>query len=406
MKNGKINCCSTRPLTGAGSPPRRCATEKCFTLGTAFLFAALVTALNCQGVERIVFERDGQRQEIAGQLLVTAEDGGRLIQAANGVLWTIQPEEMLDQRSDDVPFQPLDRDEMIESLRQELPGFEFHTTTHFIIAYNTTKAYAHWCGGLHERLYNGFYNYWRRRGAELQDPSTPLVAIVFADRPSYATYSMEELGKAAESIVGYYSLQSNRVVTYDLTGSQQLRSAGPRPKAAAQINQLLARPSAAQTVATIVHEATHQLAYNSGLQRRYADNPLWLSEGLAMYFETPDLKSSRGWRGIGTVNRIRLSQLRRFESTRPTDSLRTLLATDDRVRDGETAVAAYAESWALCYFLLRRYPKEFVAYLADQANKKPLVYDAPDQRLLEFQRHFGNVVTLDEEFQRYVEKLR
>ena len=369
------------------------------------LVAAAITR-ECTAIERVVIQRDGERQEISGQLLVTAEDGGRLIEAANGVLWTIQPEEILGQRSDDAPFQPLGRDGMVASLREELPGFEFHTTTHFVVAYNTTKAYAHWCGGLHERLYSGFYNYWRRRGAELQNPSSPLIAIVFADRSSYAAYSRDELGKAADSIVGYYSLRSNRVVTFDLTGSEKIRANRPRPKAAVHINQLLARPSAAETVATIVHEATHQLAYNSGLQRRYADNPLWLSEGLAMFFETPDLKSNRGWRGIGTINRNRLGQFRRFQATQATNSLESLLSTDDRVRNGDTAVAAYAESWALCYFLLKRYPQQFVAYLADQSHKAPLVYDTPRDRLLEFQRHFGEVSALEEEFRRYMKRVR
>ena len=40
-------------------------------------------------------------------------------------------------------------------------------------------------------------------------------------------------------------------------------------------------PDWERNVATIIHEATHQLAYNSGMQRRYADNPMWVSEGLA-----------------------------------------------------------------------------------------------------------------------------
>jgi hypothetical protein len=376
------------------------------TWGLALRLIFLFGSTNCLALEHVVIERDGQRQEITGELVVTAEDGGQLIRAGDGVLWTIQPEEMLSRRSDSMPFQPFDRDKMIESLRLELPGFEFHTTSHFIIVYNTTEAYAEWCGGLHERLYNGFFNYWKRQGAELADPPGPLVAIVFADQASYASYASDELGTAAKSIVGYYSLRSNRVVTYDLTGSQQIRTANPRPKVALQINQLLAQPAAAPTVATIVHEATHQLAYNSGLQRRYADNPLWLSEGLAMYFETPDLKSSRGWRGIGNVNRNRLNQVRIYQQTRPSDSLQTLLATDDRVRDGETAINAYAESWALCHFLLKRYPDRFVDYLAEQAKKNPLVYDTPQQRLLEFQRHFRSITALDAEFQRFIEKLR
>ena len=47
---------------------------------------------------------------------------------------------------------------------------------------------------------------------------------------------------------------------------------------------------------TVIHEATHQIAFNCGLHTRYADNPLWLTEGMALYFETPDLRSRSGWR--------------------------------------------------------------------------------------------------------------
>ena len=59
-----------------------------------------------------------------------------------------------------------------------------------------------------------------------------------------------------------------------------------------------------ETERTIVHEAVHQLAYNSTLQRRMADNPYWVSEGLATYFESPDLNSLRGWRNIGAINTV------------------------------------------------------------------------------------------------------
>ena len=370
-----------------------------------FVLVVLV-ATSASALEHVVIERGGQRQTISGKLVVSAEDGGRLIQTADGVLWTIQPKEMIDQQFDDAPYVPFERNEMIAALQRELPGFEFHTTTHYIIAYNTTKAYAQWYGALHERLYGGFYNFWRRRGAELSDPTSQLVAIVFSEQSDYTQHSRNELGKAAESIVGYYSLRTNRVVTYDLTGSHKFRSSKGRPRGKQQVNQLLTQPSAAPTVATIVHEATHQLAYNSGLQKRYADNPLWLSEGLAMFFETPDLNSNRGWRGIGAVNGNRLTQLREFMPNRPSTSLRDLLASDDRTRDGATALDAYAESWALCHFLLKRYPKQFVAYLAEYAKKKPLVYDTPQARMLAFQEHFGSVSGLDVEFRRYIEKLR
>ena len=81
---------------------------------------------------------------------------------------------------------------------------------------------------------------------------------------------------------------------------------------AAHINQVLSQPAAERTVATIVHEATHQLAYNTGLQTRYAGNPMWVSEGIAVYFETPDLDSARGWRYIGAINRLHLNHFREY----------------------------------------------------------------------------------------------
>ena len=68
-------------------------------------------------------------------------------------------------------------------------------------------------------------------------------------------------------------------------------------------------------VATIIHEATHQLAFNRGLQARFADVPLWVSEGIALYFETPDLRNSRGWQTVGAVNRVRLDRFRQYLTT-------------------------------------------------------------------------------------------
>ena len=380
----------------------------------SFLLIGSLVALSTVdlfGLDYVTLERDGQRHNLRGKIMVIATDGGLLLQACDGILWTVQPEEIVEQKDDAKPFVPLSREAIVKQLQRELPGFEFYETQHFVVGYNTTKAYAQWCGGLYERLHSGFHNYWRRRGAALEEPQWPLVALVFQDKSSYAAYAHEELGTAAESIVGYYSLRSNRITTYDLTGSEQLRTAGPRPRAAVRnsqlrINQLLSRPQAEPTVATLIHEATHLLAYNSGLQRRYADNPLWLSEGVAVFFETPDLKSRRGWRSIGTINRTRLAQLQSYLPTRPADSLVTLLRDDARMRDGDTAVNAYAESWALCHFLLRRHPTAFVDYLETHAGKTPLVYDTPQERIELFEKHFGTIQALEVEFRRYVEKLR
>jgi hypothetical protein len=134
---------------------------------------------------------------------------------------------------------------------------------------------------------------------------------------------------------------------------------------------------------------------------------LWVSEGIAIYFETPDLQSSKGWSGIGKVHRSRLTDFRRSLAARPKDSLSTLFADDKRFRQTQSAPIAYAESWALIHFLLKRYPRQLQDYLRLLSEKKPLFFDSPEVRLQEFRRCFGKDPSeLDSEFLRYVASLR
>jgi hypothetical protein len=358
-------------------------------------------------LDYLSFQRDGKSLKASGKVVVEAQDGGVLLLDRAGVLWAVTPEEKTAQSQDDQPYSTFNKEELAEQLLRELPdGFRTHDTVHYLICYNTSQAYAQWCGSLFERLHQSFTNYWEKRGFKLTEPSGPLVALVFDDQASYSQYARKELGEATSSIVGYYSLATNRVTMYDLTGADSLNVRG-RGTSADQINRILSRPEAERTVATVIHEATHQIAFNGGLQTRYADIPLWLSEGIAIYFETPDLQNSKGWRGIGSVHRGRLTEFRRSLSTRPKDSLTTLLGEDSRFRKSQEAPTAYAESWALVHFLLKRYPQQFQAYMRALSSKKPLLYDTPEERLSEFRRHFGKeLAEIDSEFLRYVGTLR
>jgi hypothetical protein len=372
------------------------------------LAALLAFAHTASALDYVTLLRDGQEQNIAGQVLVTAADGGILLKSADGTLWAVESQDIVRRSSDQRPFEPLSAAALSRELLSELPaGFDAHTTNHYLICYNTSREYAAWCGALLERLYKGFANYWTRKGLRLEEPKYPLVAVIFNSRQAYTDYAQGELGEAAAAIVGYYSLRTNRVIMCDLTGIESLRSAGDRRSSAAQINQMLARPEAEHSVATIIHEATHQIAFNSGLQTRFADIPLWVSEGLAVYFETPDLQSSHGWRTIGAVNQNRLAQFRQYLPTRPHTSLRTLISDDKRIRDTRTALDAYAEAWALNYYLLHHHSRQYVAYLKMLSEKPQLVWDDPDTRLAEFQQFFGeNLGQLDADFLRYMQKLK
>ena len=377
----------------------------CQVLFCILLFAALVES--AAALDHVRFEQGGRETTVSGKVLVTAQDGGLLLLATDGVLWIVQPNDLIQHTADDSPFVPLTADEMSRRVLGELPrGFEVHRTAHYLIFHNTSRDYATWCGSLFERLYMAFTNFWARRGFELQSPEFPLVAILFADKAAYSEFAKAELGEGVQAIIGYFSLRTNRITMFDLTGMVSANRGG-RGGSAAQINRILSHPDSERNVATIVHEATHQIAFNCGLHTRYSDCPLWFSEGIALYFETPDLTSAKGWSTIGSVNRPRLQRFQEYASRRPPDSLLSLVRDDVRLRDTKNGLDAYAEAWALTYFLLKQQPKQYLAYLKTLSAKKPMEWDDPETRLHEFQQAFGSDLRkLDAEMTRYMLRLK
>ena len=358
-------------------------------------------------VDHVVLRQGGKELQVDGRLIVEAQDGGLLVLARDGTLWAVPPEKQIKHTGDDAPFKPFSQEELARRILAELPGgFEAYQTSHYLILYNTSRAYAQWCGSLFERLYLAFANYWTRKGFELKEPEFPLAAVIFSDKAGYTKFSRHELGEVAGSIIGYFNMQTNRMTMYDLTGIESLGRPARRGGTAAEINQVLARPEALQTVATIVHEATHQIAFNRGLHARYSDCPMWFSEGIAIYFETPDLGNTKGWRAVGMVNPPRLARFHDYLRSRPSDSLRTLITNDTRFRDVKQGLDAYAEAWALTYYLIRQRPKEYITYLQMLSEKKPLLEDGPAKRLEQFERVFGGWKQLDGDLVRYMGRLR
>jgi hypothetical protein len=364
----------------------------------------------------VTFARDGATVHINGKILTEAVDGGLILQDRQGKLWLLQAAEIKSRKADAIPYEPMDRQELGRTLLEELPaGFEIHETANYLICYNTSKPYAEWCGALFERLLRAYTNFWRRRDLPLSSPEMPLVAFVFSDQQSYKRYVKQELGDAANSMDGYYNLLTNRIVMYDLTGAQNPERSGERLGSRAEISRTLSQPEAGRLVATIIHEATHQLAFNCGVQKRLADIPIWLNEGMAMYFETPDLRSSSGWRGIGSVNRTRLFQFRGYCRARPADSLITLIAdsrriqgksSDPRFQGPEATLDAYSEAWGLTYYLLKHRQKNFVNYLKFLSLKPAGQTESPEQRIEDFETYFGKLDVLDREFMRQMKRLR
>ena len=355
--------------------------------------------------DEVTIQRDDRRQTLTGKVIVEGQDKGLLFRADDGKIWFLQPDEIQARTLDDEPFKALEGDALEAFLAKSLPdGFKVHRSEHYFVCYDTSEAYARWISGLYERLYDGYFEFWKKKDLELEEPDGPMIVMVFKDRENYQRYMNAELGQTAE-MVAFYNLKSNRVALYDLTRTQEFGGGGQ--SRFREINRVLASERAGPMVATVVHEATHQLIFNTGLQTRFAESPLWLNEGLAIYFETPDLSSKRGWRGIGKLNRLRLIQFRQALQRRTAIPLARMIGEDAPFRDSATAADAYAQAWAFNYFLLRRKPKPFAQYLRHMSQKKPLQADTPEARVNEFRKFFGDELDkLEAEFVRYVRKLR
>lgn len=388
----------------------------CFALaqvGESFAVRATKTSSSnkdesakAEPTEHVEFVQDGHQRSADGRIVIEAENGDLLLQTNDGTLWSLERGQIQTRKQLDESFQPLAPAALAERLVSEMPaGFRSYTTPHYVVVYNTSRAYAQWTSSLLERLHKAFTNYWEGQGIVLHEPQFPLPVLLFADRQEYDRASREDLPNGTGSIIGFYSLRSNRVNMFDLTGVEAVRGGGGRGSIK-EINQMLSEPAAVPLVATVVHEATHQIAFNCGLQQRYADIPLWLCEGMAVYFEAPDLASTRGWRGIGRVNYPRLETFRKNLSNWHEGSLENLLRDSRRLRDPRTAVDAYADAWALNYYLIKYQPKAYTEYLKMLAEKRPLVDDTPATRLSEFRTYFGDVNKLEQEFLRQMTRVK
>ena len=132
--------------------------------------------------------------------------------------------------------------------------------------------------------------------------------------------------------------------------------------------------------------------------------PLWVSEGVATYFETPDLSSDRGWKGIGSVNTPRLE---RFLSNHRNGTLGPIVLGDEPFRRPDEAVDAYSRAWALTFFLAQTRKAAFVGYLRTISRKEPLADDSEEERLRDFQTAFGaSPADLEEPVLKYMARLR
>lgn len=351
---------------------------------------------------------DGKESSVEGRVLVRGNNGGVLVEDASRRLWMITSAQFRDETKTERAFKFFDAAQLGSHMIEECRAagidadFHIHTTKNYVIAAATPEVYSDWTGQLLERMQIAFRSYWKNRRFELTELVAPLPVLILSGQAQFAKMAEFDRTPASAKGQGYFLVTSNRIVLFDLT-------AGAATSPATTIAEVQRRAQRIPaSVATVVHEATHQIAFNRGMHRRYADNPVWLTEGMAMYFEAPDLKSRRGWSGIGKVNKARLFRFREFLKTRrKSNSIETLVRDNSRFADPDSAIDAYSEAWALTYFLIRTRLREYSSFLKSVSQKQRLRWDSPEERLAAFNSVFeSDLSKLDREFLSFTSRLR
>lgn len=261
-----------------------------------------------------------------------------------------------------------------------LGRLEFVTSPRYLVMGDTPSSFLAQALKLCDALARDFLDHFEKKGLPVQPPGERLTVIVLSGPDAYAAYQGLEPGRADG---GHYERGTNRLVMFD-NRSRGGASAG------------LAR---ANTIA-LMHESTHQLAYNTGLLDRGADVPGWLSEGLAMYGE---VRSPDGRNKVGAVNRERVLTLVDARSAGMGPSLAELLQGDDTLDAPATEQAAYALSWLLVYHLLQT--PERVESLRGYLRVIRTRHDS-SRRAADVESAFGDTTRLESELERTLRRIQ
>lgn len=293
----------------------------------------------------------------------------------DGRLSSFHMDDVTDFSEVDPRFRPFSSIDLRDQLQTEFGrDFEAKATSHYIVVARRGAAGRY--AALFEQIYRQCHTYFVARGFRMEEPEFPLVAVVFPDQGSFAKYCRSEGTPPLPGLVGFYLNTSNRVALYDRAATGQ--------------------STADDVDETVIHEATHQVAFNTGIHSRIGQNPQWVVEGLATLFEADGVRVREFAADISDrINPERLDWFHKYRRLRrPSGSLEAFIRDDTLFK--RAPLDAYSQAWALTFYLVESRPVEFARYLKAIAARDPLTrYDA-DSRLNDFRDAFGKDLAIIE----------
>jgi hypothetical protein len=324
--------------------------------------------------------------------------------------------------------------ELRDQLRREVPKtMRVDGSGHFLIC---AERNSRQLGAICEETYRTFYRYFSVRGFRISEPEFPLVVIVFPDQARFLEYCRKDGLTPPNGLLGYYMRLTNRIALFDVPRPVTAgRTAGPTITQDAvrtgdftsvfgrreedECDQVFRGPLADPAMSvrfdaivqgnlhdTIVHETTHQVAFNTGLHSRLAETPKWVIEGLATMFEAPGIRDSQKNAGPKSrINRDRFVWFMNYlKSRRQSRSLEDFISKDDLYTSA--TLDAYSEGWALTFFLAETRHGSYVRFLKAIAKREGLKAYLPEQRVADFRKAFGDLKSVEADYVRFFEKMK
>lgn len=288
----------------------------------------------------------------------------------NGYMLELSPHDLKEPKV--VPqFRPFSQQEMRAELLHEFGrSFEVTGTGNYLVVH-PRGARDVWADRF-EELYRSMVHFFRTRGFPMGKPKYPLVGIVFYSQQQYLDYNRRVLKSNAAGSYGVYIPRTNRIYLYDATqGSGKTSSKWE------------------ENLATVMHEAAHQTAFNAGVHVRAGETPHWIAEGLGCLFECKGIYDAfKHRRQEHRINYGRLFNYRKYVKDDAEQMIRSVVASDDLFRRDPNR--AYATAWALTFYLSEREPRKYMRYLKQVAARKPLTSYSASSRVREFNQIFGS----------------
>jgi len=275
-----------------------------------------------------------------------------------------------------------------------------------------------------EKVYESFLLLFHAQDVQLDIPQERLKVVLFKEYNNFHEYATS-LSPALASAAGFWEPIRNVSYFFDNSTTEESKGLkkeqvelqkvvedakrnrdGDTIRFIKTINLLIAVEQENADITVVSHEATHQLAGNTGLLPRHVEIPRWVHEGLATYFEAP---GDASWAGIGAVNELRLKYYRALKDDLVHSNIDFIVGDQifDFARSHGAVLHGYGQAWALTHFMLENHIKEFVGFYRMLGEMPPDVALDPDLLKELFSRVFGSDhKALDREWRSYMRTLK